>query len=37
MYVIKLMVRKMNLYEGEMARNWFKVTPKLIIFTICTF
>ena len=32
MYVIKLMVRKINLYVGEMERNRFKVTPKEIIF-----
>ena len=37
MYVIKLMVRKINIYVGEMERNRFKVTPKEIIFTICTF
>ena len=37
MYVIKLKVRKINLYMGEMERNMFKVTPKEIIFTICTF
>ena len=37
MYVIKLKVRKINLYEGEMERNMFKVTSKEIIFTICTF
>ena len=37
MYVIKLMVRKINLYVGEMERNRFKVTQKEIIFTICTF
>ena len=37
MYVIKLMVRKINLYMGEMERNRFKVTPKENIFMICTF
>ena len=37
MYVIKLMVRKINLYVGEMERNMFKATPKEIIFTICSF
>ena len=37
MYVIKSKVRKINLYVGEMERNRFKVAPKEIIFTICTF
>ena len=32
MYVIKLMVKKINLYAGEMERNRFKVTPKEIFF-----
>ena len=37
MYVMKLMVRKINLYVGEMERNRFKVTPKENIFKIFTF
>ena len=37
MYVIKLIVKKINLYVGEMERNRFKVTPKENIFLICTF
>ena len=37
MYVIKLKVRKINLYVGEMEKNVLRVTPKEIIFTICTF
>ena len=32
MYVIKLMVRKINFHVGEMERNRFKVTPKENIF-----
>ena len=36
-YGIKLKVRKINLYVGEMETNMFKVTPKEIMFTICSF